>query len=375
MRLNELKKINEGGVSSGARYNSELAVLLALSSGNSAKFNPMTPEKHYPKSSLLDSGSVYDNIKKFLPANFNREKFIKWYDLGLFYKEKIKDKLDTMPTKFTWAAGSNKAEDAADVGFVDNAVAGVSIKDEGGITLANLTPAALGLEGGGDVIARQAKLEFNYFKTVVFNSVLDIAEKNPNKLLSWHAKASYHITYVPKVKKFVIVGKGGGTKIKTVEYTRAQVLANIGTNDDWQRPFGDWCVANFGDAIVQKAAKPLITKVSSDFEKMIEKTLVKSDKLANMLRFSKKPYFYLTAKNIYYVPSLDTVKDLKLKRVYFAEPDGWTLKFIAEIGRPDSETNAKVEIHIRYANGMFACNPTARIQDLRDPQFISWEKL
>jgi len=374
MRLFEFTILDEGGASGGARYNSEIAMLLALTGGKHKNFNPLKPEKHIPADRLVDAPAVYENIKRFLPENYNLTKFTTWYDIGLTYVETIKNKLDDMPTKFTWAAGTNKAEDAADIGFVGSSVAGISIKDEGGITLANLSPGALGLEGGGDVIARQAQAEFDHFKSVVFNSVLDLAEQAPNKLLSWHKKASYHITYVPKAKKFVIVGKGG-QKLKTVDYTRAEILSKIKTNDDWQRPFGDWCVANFGDPTVQAAAKPLITKVSSDFEKMIEKALISSDKLSNMLRFSKKPYFYATMRGMYFVPSVSTVKDLKLKRVYFAKPDGWTLKFIAEIGRPDSEENAKVEIHIRYANGMFACNPTARIQDLQDPQFISWEKL
>jgi hypothetical protein len=373
MRLHEFAILDEGGQSGGARYNSEIALLLALTGGNPKNWDPMRPEKSIPADSLVDPKSVYENIKKFLPPHYNLDKFTKWYDLGLTYVETIRNKLDDMPSKFTWAAGSNKAEDAADIGFVGSSVAGISIKDEGGITLANLTPAALGLEGGGDVIARHAQTEFDHFKNVVFNAVLDLAEQNPMKLLSWNRDAKYHITYVPKLKKFAIVGKG--QKIQKVDYTRNELLGKIKTNANWQRPFGDWCVANFGNPVVQQAAKPLITKVSLDFEKMIEKALINSDKLANMLRFSKKSYFYATSRNLYFVPSVTTVKDLKLKRVYFAKPDGWTLKFIAEIGRPDSEKNAKVEIHIRYANGMFACNPTARIQDLQDPQFISWEQL
>jgi hypothetical protein len=57
------------------------------------------------------------------------------------------------------------------------------------------------------------------------------------------------------------------------------------------------------------------------------------------------------------------------------EAEGTSQKFQAEVGRPDSVENAKILIYIRYANGMFETNPTVRVQDLKDPQFLGWEKL
>ena len=51
------------------------------------------------------------------------------------------------------------------------------------------------------------------------------------------------------------------------------------------------------------------------------------------------------------------------------------MKFIAEIGMKDSQENAQVEIHVRYANGIFETNPTARVQSLKNAQFLSWEEL
>jgi hypothetical protein len=225
------------------------------------------------------------------------------------------------------------------------------------------------------VIAHHAQKEFDILKKTVFNAVLDLAEQSPNKALSWHPEAKYHIAYDRKSRNFLIVGKGGGSKIQTVTFTRLEILSKLKTNADWQRPFGDWCVANFSHADVQKAAKPLIAKVSLDFEKIIKNALTDSKKLSNVLRFAEKPYFYATAKSLYYVPSIKDAGDLRLKRVYFGKPNGWTLKFLSEIGRAESKENAIIEIHIRYANGMFACNPTVRVQSLKKPQFISWEKL
>jgi hypothetical protein len=98
----------------------------------------------------------------------------------------------------------------------------------------------------------------------------------------------------------------------------------------------------------------------------------------------KNPYFYCNADDIYYVPSIDEVSDLVVKKVYYGaisgegdvkEAEGTSQKFQAEVGRPDSEQNAKILIYIRYANGMFEANPTVRVQDLRDAEFLGWEKL
>ena len=78
---------------------------------------------------------------------------------------------------------------------------------------------------------------------------------------------------------------------------------------------------------------------------------------------------------MYYVPSIDDVSDLTLKDVKFAAPEGATMKFIAEIGMKDSQENAQVEIHVRYANGIWETSPTARVQSLKNAQFLSWEQL
>jgi hypothetical protein len=358
------------------RYNSEIAMLLAFTGGELKSFNPAAPEESIPAVSLANPQEVYEGIKRFLAPNFDPVLFEKWYARTLNYIPKIQNKMDVTPNQYTWAAGQNKADDAADIGFVGTLEAGVSVKDVGGITLSNLTPDAVGLGGGGDVIAKHAAPEFAHLKTVVFTEVMKLALASPDKLLSWHTKhQKYYITYSTEKKKFIVVGKGGGESVQTVELTQQEILSQVATNKDWQRPFGDWAVANWKNPVLQAAAQPLINKVAGDFEKIIETTLQDNAKLANLLRFAAKPYFYATTKNLFYVPTLATVNELKVKNVYFARPNGWTLKFLADIGREDSEQSARVEIHIRYANGMFACNPTVRVQSLKLPQFISWELL
>jgi len=94
-----------------------------------------------------------------------------------------------------------------------------------------------------------------------------------------------------------------------------------------------------------------------------------------MLRFGPAPYYYCTPKSLYYVPSAQEAQDLVLKGIRYGEADGTSQLFLADIGRADSDDAASLDIYMRYANGMFASNPTARVQSLRNPQFISWELL
>lgn len=368
-----LQSLTEGGASGGARYNSEVAMLLVLAGGDASNFDPSNPESNIPSDRLHNPENVYAGIKKFLIPNFDSKIFDRWIGLGQSYKTAIENKIGAIPTKLSWVGGVNRGENAADIGFLDSDVAGVSIKDEGGITLSNLTPKYFEM-GKGDVIANHAQPEFQHLKQTVFNAVLDEAQASPDQRLSWHKDKKYYIEYSSQGKKFIIYGKGGGGG-KQVELTRQEVMAQIKTSAPWHRVFGDWAVANWSNPLVSQAAQPLIIKVSADFEHLIELALAQNEKLSKLLAFANNEYFYATAKNLFYVPTLQTLNELKLKRVYFAKPDGWTLKFFAEIGRRDSEENAQIEIHIRYANGMFASNPTVRGQDLRNPQYISWEKL
>lgn len=164
--------------------------------------------------------------------------------------------------------------------------------------------------------------------------------------------------------------------------TRDQIMASIGTNKKWQRVFGDWFQANY--AAEKELATPLYNAIATMFKDTMVEHLSKDRNLDAVLAMGKRPYFYANAADIYYVPSVEEVSDLKIKNVYYGsiqaegnvvEAEGTSQKFQAEIGRPDSTENAKILIYIRYANGMFESNPTVRVQDLKDPQFLGWEKL
>ena len=164
--------------------------------------------------------------------------------------------------------------------------------------------------------------------------------------------------------------------------TREQIMSSVGTNKKWQRVFGDWFQANY--ASEKELATPLYSAIANMFKDTMVQHLSKDRNLDAVLAMGKRPYFYANAADIYYVPSIEEVSDLTIKNVYYGsiqaegnvvEAEGTSQKFQAEVGRPDSTENAKILIYIRYANGMFESNPTVRVQDLKDPQFLGWEKL
>jgi hypothetical protein len=357
--------------------------------------------------------------------------------------------MGAVPTQFDWAGGSNiNDEGAADIEFLDLDVHGLSVKAETGITLANLTPKALGLEveRGNDIFFQYAGAEYNTMKEAIFNAVLDIAEQSPGQSMGWHRETpeKYSITYnggpvqqpvaqqpaQQKPDELAAVKKNAGlqkqpqpspaknnTNLNGPDFTstssrqqlpadsmyedtkaavgtftitgkrnftgtRQQVLAAIGKNAPWQRVFGDWFQANY--ATQKQLATPLYQAVAEVFRTTIVDHLSKDRKLDAILRMGKNPYFYCNAEDIYYVPSVDEVSDLQVKKVYYGaissdgdvkEAEGTSQKFQAEVGRPGSEQNAKILIYIRYANGMFEANPTVRVQDLKDAEFLGWEKL
>jgi hypothetical protein len=164
--------------------------------------------------------------------------------------------------------------------------------------------------------------------------------------------------------------------------TREQIMTASAKNKKWQRVFGDWFQANY--AAEKELATPLYSAIANMFKDTMVEHLTKDRNLDAVLAMGKRPYFYANAADIYYVPSVEEVSDLKIKNVYYGsiqaegnvvEAEGTSQKFQAEIGRPASTENAKILIYIRYANGMFETNPTVRVQDLKDPQFLGWEKL
>jgi hypothetical protein len=374
MLINEVleQQLTEGGKSDAVRYNSEIGLLLAFCNRSPEKFDPNRPEKTIPPGMLADAPRTYNDIRALLAPNYDADLLSRWYEYGintvrpLVVKKLIE--LDERVEQFNWAGGKNQnAETSADVEFVGSTISGVSVKEKSGITLNNPSPKDLGLEVGGDAFLKYARPEYLQWKQGVFSQVLQLAQQNPGVKVGGKDTNKYYVVYDAKTKQFTCVGKN--QKVGTSQ----DIMAAVEKNDLWQRAFGDWFVVNF--AAQKELMDPLIEEIAKTFTKIMKVHLSQGGTAAKLVKFVKRPFFYVNPSHVYYVPSIDDVADLTLKDVYFAAPDGATMKFIAEIGMKDSLENAQVEIHVRYANGIFEKNPTARVQSLKNAQFLSWEEL
>jgi hypothetical protein len=365
--------IFEGGKSGGTRYNTEVGLLVGFMAIDPEQFDPNYPEKTMKENLLRDPKKVYADIKSLLAPNFDRPRFIEWARKAPIYQKLMAPKISAKKTrveKYGWAGGTNLSSDGpADVAFVGCDIYGVSVKAEGGITLGNLTVKHLGLdpEKGNDIFYHYAQNEFVQMKMSIFTDVLDAAIAKPNQVLSFR-DPKYTIIFDSATKKFTCTGK------KVFSGTKEQILKPevLQKNSPWQRVFGDWFQLNWQTK--KQYAAPLFKKIAEEFERTIQEHLMKSG-VATILRFEDRPYFYASDTSLYYVPSKKEAPDLVVKSIKYAAPDGTSQLFSALIGRPDSDDAAEIGVYIRYANGMFEANPTCRIQNLKNPEFISWEKL
>jgi hypothetical protein len=357
--------------SSEIRYNSEVGILYGLI--GMGTFDIDNPSESLPSEILTNPQQIFNDIQKYLKPVYNSEMFMAWAAIGRGVRAKIRAKQGTEPTRISWVGGANVAGGVTDIQFESGATAGISIKGESGITLANLTPKSLGIEvpAGIDGFSHYAKEQYDDMKQKIFREVLTIAKSQPNEPL-YSKDPRFTVTYNSKTNTYKCVGKASGD-IKTIDWPADKILSNIETNAPWQRPFGDWFQANWQTK--KEYAKPLFTAIARSYETIIESHLRTNQSLATMLRFGDKPYYYCTPKNLYYVPSSSQAQDLELKHIRYGEADGTSQLFLADIGRADSDDYATIDIYMRYANGMFASNPTVRVQSLKNPQFISWELL
>jgi hypothetical protein len=449
--------LDEGGKSDATKYITEIGMLAGLCGmANPESFDPDQAEMFFDPSMLGGSDNakkVTSTIKSLLQPIFSKDpqgsltRFNMWYQKGVEARSVIEarmSELDETISGFTYTGkGNNKNPDGpADVEFLGTKlVQGVSVKDEGAPTLANLPVSAVGLEQekGVDIFQKYCPEEFAQMKRNIFSDVLADAMQNPGQQMSWHKESKYWIMYQPaedkeqaeipqpinpeksdelnSIKKnaglsvpeletepnpeqelaqipppeeeeeskpitesahthgdiFICQGKG-----KTFKGTYEQVMSACINNKPWQRVFGDWFQANWS---TKKAyAEPLFVKIAEQFRTIITSHLEQDRKLDALLKMGKRSYFYANFKNLYYVPSISEVDDLKVKDIKYGNQegegaDGTGQKFYTVIGRPDSEQNASISIYIRYANGMFACNPTTRVQNLQNAEFLGWEIL
>jgi hypothetical protein len=394
MRFNEFKTqiLDEGGPSGGKRFNSEVGVLLGLLGLDPATtgFDPVNPENTIPAGKLSNPDKVYSDIKKLLPGVFSLEVLKGWYDYTVAdIIPAINKKGVELPDQYIWAGGKNKGG-PADIGFVGSNISGISIKDEGGITLANPSPTALGfaIKRGQDLFKIHAPAEWTAMKEKIFTMVLDIAENNAKTEtqagkqpvpMNWN-RDKYSILFDVNTNMFTITGK------KNITTTRTAIIGAAGGNASWQRVFGDYFVKHFD----KKLAYPLFKAVTQQFIDIMKPHLEGIDQsnanLLKLLQFGDKPMFYVTPAELYYIPPTTDINMRTIQLISISPavaitddpesgPDAVSLKFSAKIGKPTSTDHATVDIYVRYANGMFETNPTARIQNLQNPVFMNWEKL
>lgn len=211
-----------------------------------------------------------------------------------------------------------------------------------------------------------AEKEYIEMKQQIFNEVMLLAKNNPDTRIA-PLQNKYAITYLSESDKFRCEGKN------TIEGTYKEIMDAVDKNAKWQRVFGDWFQKNWSTK--KGYATDLYQTVAKTFEVEIEKALQDKNRIIRLLAFEDAPYYYATPKSLFYVPSADEFKDIKLKGLRYSQPNGTSQKYIAFFGPPNGEEYAEVDIYIRYANGMFETNPTVRIQSLKKPQFLGWEKL
>jgi hypothetical protein len=372
MRLYEFEQLVEGGKSDAVRYNSEIGVLLSFCNIDPAKFDPKNPEKTIRASYLANPEATYRDIKSLLAPNYMPEILNRWVEYAnATVKPLVVNKLielGEVVNQFNWSGGKNQnPETSADVEFVGSTISGVSVKEKSGITLNNPSPKDLGLEVGGDAFLKYARPEYLAWKKGVFTQVLQLAQRSPGTKIGGKDTEKYYVVFDPKTKKFTCNGKN--QKVGTSQ----EIMADMEKNAFWQRAFGDWFVVNY--ATQKQLMAPLVEQIAAKFTQLMKAHLSQSTHAAKLVKFVKRPFFYVNPSHVYYVPSIDDVADLTLKDVVFAAPEGATMKFNALIGMKDSQENATVEIHVRYANGIFETNPTARVQSLKNATFLSWEEL
>ena len=443
MRFNEFyqRLINEGGNSKGTQFNSEVGLLAAMCGVDPASFDPTNPAASFANSPYTVGEETFANIQA--EAEFYKPAiFAKWVTkVGPIIANKVLAELEKLghpaPTELAWV-GSDNQSSVADVKFINHPIDGISVKEKGAPTLANLTAKSLGIDGEDpDVFRAHAQAEWDSVKQYVFQKVISIAKAQPGKPFA-PGKDKYSITYmegeipadakrlkepkaaVPAQAKPVApqtapaqqqqqpatqnttnlqgtsfnsqaprnatmprfteaVAQGGYFIIKfgdgSVNEPEDRILADLAKNTAWQRVFGDYFQAYWTkDKELTNLGQRLFGKIGADFVSKIKEGLADQSRLHSAVKMGPVSYFYGTPSGTYFVPSTTDNKGLKLHNLEYTSPKGTNQNFLATIGYED-ETPASVLIYIRYANGIFQTNPTVRVQKLTNPQGLGWVKL
>ena len=387
MRIFEFHQLNEGGDATSKRFFSELGALAAWAGkGNNPSFDPEHPEQWLDASKIENPEDVFADITRFLTvakSKFDSSEKQVHFDIGEYYQISLQAKnliLADMaekgiepPSMFTWVGGENALSVGAtpsDVNFVGNPVAGVSIKDDGGVGVGNLGAGELEFEGSGDLFARLAPKELFALKEAVMKDLLTYLQTAGT--VSAGSQSNYIMTMDQGKVKIQAPGK------KDIVGTPDQ-LTNWGflqKSNEYQRCLGEYFLQNKGK--YKQYTDALLAATSEQIKEAIEKKVIpNADKLAKLGGFGSSPYYYQLAKpfKVAFVPDKNTANDIEVVKITPPTAMSGGLKYLIALRRRGIDDFATVEVHIRYAQGIFASSPSFRIQTLRGHQNLYWELL
>jgi hypothetical protein len=378
--------ITEGGQSGPERYNTELACLLAytMKKPSLSGFDPtdpvFEPRDWWDDKRLQDPDHVYTEIMHFLPKYYNAKVFKTYYDISVANKKHITRKVGPIPKLF-WIGGSNATgsdSNPADVEFFGSDAFGISVKGKQGITLSNLSPSYLGVDSprGVDSIKyycdKSSAGLYDKWKTAVIKSTLAKAKSMKGEVYTPAPKSPHYSIRWNKDGSYTLVAKN-----KSQDFKVGALMAEVGHNTVLHSVFGAHLTANTSEFAA--LSKQVFEATAQGVLPLITEALVNSSVIEKLLNFSVKPYFYQSQKSLYYVPSRSelTSDPLEVKGISYTITDkkatGFVLK--VKIGRKGSKEFATMDLWLRYANRVFGANATVRLQELKNPQSIAWEKL
>ena len=412
--------IHEDESSSATQFNSELGCMLGFVSADATFEKLIAGDYSGENSKLLNAeGIIAQAIKD--QKMYKQDYFNKWVTKGADIKSRIGYK-----GKVGWdGVGQGNIGGVADVVFEDGAThTGISIKEKSGITLTNTSPKELGFDYTGDIFKSYFEKYWLEWKQAVVNRVLELAqsgrvigapktdsEGNPvkqsgggEKLRAIQYNDEEHIDTAGNVYKAdtYTIWYGKGPDIKTWKreaFTKDAINKAIKAgNSLMQRVFGDWyqtAIAGAEPKAIEYQEKLFTAFTKVALEKM-SKALEEPKALSKLLQMSEeKPYYYympagksnrkVVPEKLYEVPgtgkSTGINVNLKLASpIEYKQVKGTGQKFHVKVknvanGEPGKDAYAVITLYIRYANGLFAENPTARVQELKGAEHLLWQSI
>ena len=414
MRYRQFKPLREvklGKASAQKRYLSELGCFLAMPQVLNQELTKETDftklENYINQSKIGNMGGFKKELSKATPFyTEDPENLIYYINQYKPQVQKIVAAGYTLPNTYDLVIG-NQTEGASDIFFNGSDEVGISVKAEGGITLSSPGMADFNFsQEKGDRVAGEAKPEYDQWVQSCMKAVIaeamkqpllkpdtppaQMGDNNPPEQTPMAQKDGARQPYTPKRPhsfiqymgdgKFNIQGKAQ-SKSKLLTMTEEQILAEAGTNPAHHRCFGDWYI-DFGAKQDDPYMMPFKRSVTVKLEKILEDFLSVQENVRKILQMGDKPYFYMTPKEVAYVPSVQIIPDILSTTKPITDSKGGSgILFHANFTtktKDDKITKddyATADIYFRWRNGLFASPSTVAVQNLKNYQALGWKKL